>query len=288
MRMGGSGSGGDLFLFGPDDARTDDATATIHLEGSSGNLRMGGGGVDGDIFLFAAGDVRTNDATATIHLEGETANLRMGGGGTDADLYLFAADGDRSDSATATVHLSAGTANLRMGGGGVDGDIFLFPSGGNRNDDDTATIHLDADRGDILLRNADCAEDFDVADIAAVQPGVVVVLDEDGRVMPCAAAYDARVAGVVSGAGHFQPGIVLDKQRSDRPRRPVALMGKVYCRVDASYAPVVPGDMLTTSPTQGHAMKAIDRERAFGAVLGKALKPLPRGCGLVPILVTLQ
>jgi len=48
------------------------------------------------------------------------------------------------------------------------------------------------------------------------------------------------------------------------------------------------GDLLTTSATPGHAMKATDNARAFGAVLGKALAPLPSGKGLVPILVTLQ
>jgi hypothetical protein len=38
----------------------------------------------------------------------------------------------------------------------------------------------------------------------------------------------------------------------------------------------------------GHAMKAADPRRAFGAVIGKALRPLPAGRGLVPILVALQ
>ena len=46
--------------------------------------------------------------------------------------------------------------------------------------------------------------------------------------------------------------------------------------------------MLTSSPTQGHAMKAIDHGRAFGAVVGKALRPLDSGRGLIPILITLQ
>jgi hypothetical protein len=212
----------------------------------------------------------------------------MGGGGTSSNLYMFAADRVRSDSTTATVHISGENANLRMGGGGVDGDIFLFPSSGDRNNDDTATIRLDGDSGDILLNNADCAEDFDVADVNGVVPGVVVVLDETGHVMPCSEAYDGRVAGVVSGAGDLRPGIVLDKRRSAGVRRPIALMGKVFCQVDASYGAVAAGDLLTTSPTVGHAMKASDRPRAFGAVLGKALKPLLRGSGLVPILVTLQ
>jgi hypothetical protein len=35
-------------------------------------------------------------------------------------------------------------------------------------------------------------------------------------------------------------------------------------------------------------MKASDRDRAFGAVLGKALRSLDQGCALIPILVTLK
>jgi hypothetical protein len=35
-------------------------------------------------------------------------------------------------------------------------------------------------------------------------------------------------------------------------------------------------------------MKAGDRDRAFGAVIGKALRPLAAGQGLIPILVALQ
>jgi hypothetical protein len=46
--------------------------------------------------------------------------------------------------------------------------------------------------------------------------------------------------------------------------------------------------LLTTSPTRGHAMKATDPLQAFGAVLGKALRPLTEGQGLIPILVALQ
>jgi hypothetical protein len=68
----------------------------------------------------------------------------------------------------------------------------------------------------------------------------------------------------------------------------VAVVGKVYCKVDAQYAPIEVGDLLTTSPTPGHAMKADDPLRAFGAVIGKALRGLQSGQGLVPILVALQ
>ena len=55
---------------------------------------------------------------------------------------------------------------------------------------------------------------------------------------------------------------------------PVALVGKVYCKVDASYSPIEVGDLLTTSLTPGHAMKANDHVKAFGAVIGKALRRL--------------
>ena len=65
-------------------------------------------------------------------------------------------------------------------------------------------------------------------------------------------------------------------------------MGKVYCKVDAEYAAIEVGDLLTTSPTPGHAMKATDPAKAFGTVIGKALRSLDAGTGLIPILVTLQ
>jgi hypothetical protein len=35
-------------------------------------------------------------------------------------------------------------------------------------------------------------------------------------------------------------------------------------------------------------MKAVDRRRAFGAVMGKALQPLSQGRGLIAVLVALQ
>jgi hypothetical protein len=68
----------------------------------------------------------------------------------------------------------------------------------------------------------------------------------------------------------------------------VALTGKVYCKVDTQYSPIDVGDLLTTSPSPGHAMKASDPSQAFGAVIGKALRSLNEGKGLIPILVALQ
>lgn len=115
-----------------------------------------------------------------------------------------------------------------------------------------------------------------------------MVLGEGGKLSQSQCAYDKCVAGVISGAGDYQPGIVLDKQHVDEGRKPIGLVGKVYCKVDATYGAIAIGDLLTTSPTCGHAMKAVDPVRAFGAVLGKALRSLSAGQGLVPILIALQ
>jgi len=140
--------------------------------------------------------------------------------------------------------------------------------------------------GDIIL--SDCAEYFDVSGADPIHPGTVVAIDKEGALQASRHRYDKRVAGVVSGAGDYQSAIVLGKHRSEIDAVSVALIGKAYCKVDAGYAPVEVGDLLTTSDTPGHAMKATDPARAFGAVLGKALRPLSAGTGLIPILIALQ
>ena len=142
--------------------------------------------------------------------------------------------------------------------------------------------------GDIVLRNADCAEHFDIAGAEEVDPGTVMVINADGALEASQVSYDKRVAGVVSGAGDFRPALILDKQPDGGDRMPIALVGKTFCKVDASAGAIAVGDLLTTSATPGHAMKAADRDAAFGAVIGKALRPLDQGTGLIPILIALQ
>ena len=146
----------------------------------------------------------------------------------------------------------------------------------------TLTANIDVCLG------ADCAEEFNVVDGQHLEPGTVVVIDQEGAVRESCDAYDKKVAGIVSGAGGYRPGIVLDRRTADPSRTVIALVGKVYCKVDAEYGPIDMGDLLTPSPTPGHAMKASDPGRAFGAVIGKALRPLQDGRGLVPVLVALQ
>ena len=143
-----------------------------------------------------------------------------------------------------------------------------------------------------ITGGADLAEPFQSSD-AQMVPGAVVVIDEQqaGQLKLSSEAYDRRVAGVVSGAGGVRPAITLDQLASDTPGTHdvnVALTGRVYVWADATNGPIKPGDLLTTSSTPGHCMKATDYDRAKGAVLGKAMSGLDTGSGLILALVTLQ
>jgi hypothetical protein len=143
--------------------------------------------------------------------------------------------------------------------------------------------------GDISFPGADFAEDFNIGADADIEPGAVMALDQTGCLVPCAEAYDTKVVGVVAGAGSHKTAIRLDRRDNGAMRRqPIALVGKVFCKVDATYCAISVGDLLTSSKTRGHAMKAGDQSRAFGAVIGKAMAPLDDGLGLIPILISLQ
>ena len=240
-----------------------------------GRIVVRAGEAEGRVILDAAGcSVRLRTAEGTRALMESTPD------GCHLSFY--------DDDEQSFTHLGEweGRANLYLGGNGrLPGRITL------RSGSYEHQIVLDAETGDIVLSNADCAEEFDVADdVPPPEAGTVLVLDDEpGRLRVSATAYDTRVAGIVSGAGDYKHAIVLDR-RPDAvtPRVPVALMGKVFCRVEADSAPIVPGTLLTTSSRPGTAMAATERDRAFGAVLGKALAPLGGGTGMLPVLVTLQ
>jgi hypothetical protein len=59
-------------------------------------------------------------------------------------------------------------------------------------------------------------------------------------------------------------------------------------KVDASFGAIHAGDLLTTSPHAGYAMKATDKVAAIGAIIGKALSDLDSGTGSIPVLVMLK
>ena len=214
------------------------------------------------------------------------------GGGYDGNLGFDGSDGTPNagylkfgDSTGWKFHI---TRQREKGGGaplntGTTGVLMTIQDNGNV--EITGSLNVN---GDITMPASDFAEDFQIEADGAVGPGTVMVLDDKGALRPSDRRYDRKVAGVISGAGDYRPGLILDRQKTAEGRLPLALVGKVYCKADASYGPIEVGDLLTTSPTPGHAMKASDPAQAFGAVIGKALRPLRSGCGLIPILVALQ
>ncbi len=218
--------------------------------------------------------------------ESETDDgVRGTSGGADGVAGISNAQGHSGVVGRNDTEGSNGVAGMSADGTGVFGKGGAFA--GFFEGDVMVTGNITA-QGDLFLANADCAEDFDIAEPEPIEPGTVMVIDAGGALRRSHQAYDKRVAGVISGAGDYRPGIVLGKQQSREKRMPIALMGKVYCKVDAQYAPIDVGDLLTTSPTSGHAMKVGESSQAFGAVIGKALRPLTAGQGLIPILIALQ
>lgn len=142
----------------------------------------------------------------------------------------------------------------------------------------------------VIRGGADLAEPFSMSDKKKISEGSLVVIDDKnpGHLKQSCGEYDKSVAGVVSGAGGLNPGLMLTQKGIVEGGVKVALAGRVYALADTSNGPIEPGDMLTTSSIPGHAMKATDRNRSFGAVIGKAMSPLKKGRGLVLVLVSLQ
>jgi hypothetical protein len=127
-------------------------------------------------------------------------------------------------------------------------------------------------------------------DRALYTPGDVLVIspDSDRALVLSSDPYSTTVAGVYS----TKPGL-LGSQHSQNATQPdieipLAVIGIVPCRAPTENGPIHRGDLLVTSSTPGHVMKATDRTRMLGAIVGKALSPLESGTGTVEILVTLQ
>jgi len=143
-----------------------------------------------------------------------------------------------------------------------------------------------------ITGGSDLSEQFDLGDNSALsKPGLVVCIDPNtpGKLTLSGGAYDRKVAGVISGAGGVNTGMVMGQKGSVADGEfPIALVGRVYVWADASNGPIEPGDMLTTADRPGHAMKVTDHALASGAILGKAMTGLSEGQGLILTLVSLQ
>ena len=135
---------------------------------------------------------------------------------------------------------------------------------------------------------ADFAEQLPVQGKEAdYEPGDVLVISAsaDRTVELAAKAFDTAVIGVYS----TEPAVLAGVPGTDDPLSgiPVAITGIAPCKVSAENGPIRRGDLLVTSATPGHAMRA-GANPPQGTVVGKALGELAEGTGTIQVLVTLQ
>jgi hypothetical protein len=283
--------GDDLWLY------SYDGTSYRNLQGWNHAEQTVRFPANGDYLFIDEGQGRVGVGTASplqrLHVDGNTRLEGFGTGAANPGLYV-------TNGASAGIGIisvtSSSDANLvvvnRASGDLIKG--FSGSTGGNLvfKVDNAGQVFCGDEiscRSLMIRGGADLAEPFAMSG-DDVQPGAVVVIDSDhpGRLKLSTEPYDSRVAGIVSGAGGVQPGISMIQTDMLEGGRNVALSGRVFALVDATEHPVRPGDLLTTSATPGHAMKAANPTQAQGAILGKAMTPLPEGCGLVLVLVSLQ
>lgn len=307
--LDGDNSGGGLVS-----VRNTNGSARIALvgQGSDGGGTMTIYAGDGSTTVQALGDDATGAGLVKVNnnLSQTRITLLGEGTGTGGEILLADADGNTTLELTAAETSTTGsTLKLRDLNGQLraelDGDYFGGASLWLYGSNNTANIKLDSNSSgegritcDVLQINggSDLSEKFDinpapVSEARTPEPGHIVCIDptRPGQLVTSSQPYDRTVAGIISGAGGVKPGMLMGQAGTAADgRQPVALTGRVYCWVDADQGAITPGDLLTTSSTPGHGMKVADPARAQGAIIGKAMSALPKGRGLVLVLVSLQ
>jgi len=186
---------------------------------------------------------------------------------------------------------------LQLGRDNQGHDIALMGNVGVGTTNHSTKLHVEdrvTTKSVEILGGTDLSERFHIQSgekDTAPSAGMVVCIDSKnpGKLVLSSKAYDRTVAGIISGAGGVNTGMLMGQEGSNaHGDTPVALTGRVYCHADNSNGSIEPGDLLTTSDKAGYAMKVTDYSRAQGAILGKAMTSLEGDKGLILVLVTLQ
>jgi trimeric autotransporter adhesin len=259
-------------LYGEDSATTAGATGVIGLTRSTGGV-----GVQGVAFNTSgstggsAAVLGTSRATS-----GYSAAIRGEVRGPGAFAGVFDVRSDLTPPGTPLGNILVG----RVGPFGGLAPVFRVDSAGKG-----------YFNGGTQTGGADFAESFDVLGVKSdYEPGDVLAIDTTAtrRVKLADESYSTLVSGIYS----TKPGVLATPHDIESPKVaaevPMAIVGIVPCKVTAKNGAIRTGDLLVSSDIPGFAMKGTDRSRMLGAVLGKALQPLPSGTGVIQVLVTLQ
>jgi hypothetical protein len=144
-------------------------------------------------------------------------------------------------------------------------------------------------KGTVHTGGADFAESIQPAKGATpLEPGDVLVIADTGdrQVQLSNEPYSTRVIGVYA----TKPGLLASRQglENSGSEVPVAMVGIVPAKASTENGPIRRGDLLVSASIAGHVMRATDRERFTGAIVGKAMQELQSGRGVIEIAVTLQ
>jgi hypothetical protein len=144
-------------------------------------------------------------------------------------------------------------------------------------------------KGTVNTGGADFAEAVETIDSTqSYEPGdlLAIATSSDRKVELSTESYSTKVIGVYA----TKPGVLASRNGLDATGNeiPVAMIGIVPAKASAENGPIQRGDLLVSAATPGYVMKATDRQRLVGAVVGKAMQPLDSGLGVIEIALTLQ
>jgi hypothetical protein len=184
-----------------------------------------------------------------------------------------------SGSGTAGYFANLGAGNILIGKSGSK-NVFRVDGAGK--------VYAD---GGTVSSGADFAESIAVrGDRAQYQPGDLLAIDEDTdrRVKLATEEYSTHIAGIYS----TKPGTLSTTHAADSEELarevPMAVVGIVPCKATTANGAIHRGDLLVSSSLPGYAMKATDRTRIAGAIIGKAMQELTDGKGVIEVLVSIE
>ncbi len=210
-----------------------------------------------------------------------------------ADMANHAIAADRATFADRAKVAESSEDWIRAGNSSIISRVNNVTIGGSSNDAILDVKGITTTNCLEIRGGCDLTEGFDITtkNNTEIEPGTLVSIDPHtpGKLIVTTEAYDKKLAGIISGANGINPGVMMGQKGSIADGDyPVALTGRVYVKADASFGSIKSGDILTSSPISGFAMKVKKYARAQGAIVGKAMSDLEIGQGYVLVLVNLH
>ena len=236
----------------------------------------------GSYGLYATGGLYVGyfDGAASGSMYGLYAEGTNTGGEFKGATFGIKAESDSFGAVFICNNTSLGTRAIEASGGEYAGyfvgDLYI-----------NGNMHVSGTRGDL-------AEVYNLIDEEDIELGDVVVIDIEtcNMLKKSDIPYNRDVAGVISGPE--QAFIIMGTGEGLPNDKPLALKGKVLCKVTTENGHIRPGDLLVTSSTPGFAMKAapIGEMNGLpvyqqGCIVAKALESLTDGEGIISVLLCL-